>query len=67
MLKTANRIRLNSLFVWIVPHDKVKTDKWCENHRPNKAQSKTKLELFADDSYGNGAEYIEATYCDKKP
>ena len=67
MLKTANRIRLNSLFVGIVPHDKVKTDKWCENNRPNKAQSKTKLELFADDSYGNGAEYIEATYCDKKP
>ena len=67
MLKTAKLIWLCTLFIRVLPHDKVKTDKWCENHRPNKAQSKTKLELFADDSYGNGAEYIEATYCDKKP
>ena len=67
MLKTANCTRLNSLFVGIVPHDKVKTDNGCENNRPNKAQSKTKLELFADDSYGNGTKYIESTYCNEKP
>ena len=61
MLKTAKLIWLCSLFVRVLPHDKVKANNGIKNNWPNKAQSKAKFELFADDAYRNGAEHIKGT------
>ena len=61
MLKTAKLIWLCTLFIRVLPHDKVKAYHGCKNDWPNKTQSKAKFELFADDAYCNGAEQIEGT------
>lgn len=53
---------LCSFLFRLAPHYKVKAYYGGENDRPNKAQSKTKLELFTDDSHCNGTEQVEGAY-----